>query len=273
MRDNQETAARIKGAAWTGRGTLRSVMTTHRRAGGLAVFVASAAVALAAFTATSSSHAAGLKKSRDSARSSGTDRSRARFATTQAKGSSTGLLDEWAACERSHGDSNQADPTIDHHVIYIAIQIGALPGGDPNVPAACGEYLTAAQRAVAGGQPVKGWGNNSAYVRYANCMRADGYPTFPYPSGRIEPDGNESTNFNGTGIDPMSPAFLNGNANQMCGKQIGAPAWWINSWGPPGSVDVYLAGTKPNSPLPIGAPTRRPKAMTVPGAQPRVGLQ
>jgi hypothetical protein len=145
------------------------------------------------------------------------------------------------------------------------MQIRALPGGDPTTPGTCHQYLTAAQRAVAGGQPVKGWGDNAAYVQYANCMRAHGYPTFPYPSGRIEPDGNESTNFNGTGIDPMSPAFLNGDANQMCGKQIGAPAWWINSWGPPGSVDVYPAGANPNSPLPMGPLPSGPKP-PVPGA-------
>jgi hypothetical protein len=100
-----------------------------------------------------------------------------------------------------------------------------------------------------GAQPVKEWGNEAAYVKYANCMRANGYPTYPYPSG-VELDGHSSTNFDGTGIDPNSPAFLNGNANQMCGKRIGAPAWWINNWGPPGSVDVYPAGTNPNSPYP-----------------------
>jgi hypothetical protein len=94
-------------------------------------------------------------------------------------------------------------------------------------------------------------------------MRANGYPTFPYPSG-VEPDGHLSTNFNGTGIDPNSPAFLNGHANQTCGKQIGAPAWWINNWGPPGSVDVYPAGANPNSPLPIGPP-RKLKPATGPG--------
>jgi hypothetical protein len=229
------------------------------------VFVASAAVALAAFSATSSSHAAGLKKSSGSGRSANTDRSRKSFSTMQATDGSTGLLNEWAACARSHGDSNQADPTVEHQVIYIATQM--VPGGgDPSAIPACSGYLTAAQSAVAGGQPVKGWGDTAASVQYANCMRAHGYPTFPYPSGRIEPDGNPSTNFNGTGIDPMSPAFLNGNANQMCGKQIGAPAWWINSWGPPGSVDEYLAGTNPNRPLPpIGAVRNGPKPTTVPG--------
>ncbi len=94
----------------------------------------------------------------------------------------------------------------------------------------------------------------------------------PYPSGKIGPDGNESTNFNGTGIDPDSPAFLNGNANQTCGKQIGAPAWWINNWGPPGSVDVYPAGTNPNSPLPGHLPSGRPGALKLVATSPQASL-
>jgi hypothetical protein len=252
MSGNQEGSESSNSAARRARGRPSQLMTRYRRSGGLAVFVAAAAVAVAVFSGTGSSHAASLaKRTGQSSRTSKTDRSTSR-ATGAATDKSTGLLDEWAACERGHGDSNQADPTVDHAVIYIAIQMGALPGWEPNdLAAACGEYLAAARRAVAGGQPVKGWGDNALYVRYANCMRANGYPTFPYPSG-IEPDGNESTNFNGTGIDPNSPAFLSGNANQMCGKQIGAPAWWINNWGPPGSVDVYPAGTNPNSPWPTG---------------------
>jgi hypothetical protein len=270
MSDNREGSGTADSAVWRAQGRFRKLITTYRRSGGVAVFVAAAAVALAAFSGTGSSHAAGLGKrsgarSGNSARSSKSNGGGAQFANSRATDGSTGLLDEWAACERGHGDSNQADPTVEHQVIYIAVQMGALAGWDPNdATAACGQYLAAARRAVAGGQPathlgaggspVPGWGDNAKYVQYANCMRANGYPTFPYPSGKIEPDGNESTNFNGTGIDPNSPAFLNGSANQTCGKQIGAPAWWINNWGPPGSVDVYPAGTNPNSPLPTGAP-------------------
>lgn len=214
-------------------------------------------IAAVALTGVTNRHPPG----RTSATSSGARSATARPATARAADDSTALLDGWAACERSHGDSNQTDPTVDHAVIYIAVPTGALQNWDPNnASAPCGEYLAAARNAVAGGRPAMhvgargasapGWGDNAKVVQYANCMRANGYPTYPYPSGRIEPDGNESTNFNGTGIDPNSPAFLNGNANQMCGKQIGAPAWWINNWGPPGSVDVYPAGANPNSPLP-----------------------
>jgi len=117
---------------------------------------------------------------------------------------------------------------------------------------------------VAGGEPIAGWGNEADYVKDTDCVRANGFPTYPYPSG-VEPDGHLSTNFNGTGIDPNSPVFLNGNANQRSGKQIGAPAWWINNWGPPGSVVVYAAAANPNSPLPIGPRPNGLKPTPLPG--------
>jgi hypothetical protein len=266
MRDNQESSESVNGTARRERRRLKRLTTRYGRSGGLAVLVAAAAVALAAFGGTGSSHASSLGNrggSDNSGGSSKTSGTGARPATTPANDNSTGLLDQWAACERGHGDSNQAIPTVDTHgVIYIAVPVEAHPVGDPHdLTGTCSEYLAAARRAVAGGQPIAGWGNQAEYVKYANCMRANGFPTYPYPSG-IEPDGNSKTNFNGTGIDPQSPAFLNGHANQTCGKEIGAPAWWINSWGPPGDVVVYPAGANPNSPLPIGPPSQYPKPTT-----------
>lgn len=270
MRANPEAPESANSGASRAHRRLGNPITTYRRLGGLAVLIAAGAVALAAFSPAGPSHAASLgKRSRsgNSARISESNGAGASSKTTSSTDKSTRLLDEWAACERSNGDPNQADPTVSHQVIYITVEIGALPNWDPNdTGATCGEYLAGARSAVAGGQPVKGWGDNALYVQYANCMRANGYPTFPYPSGKIEPDGNESTNFNGTGIDPLSPAFLNGTANQTCGKQIDAPAWWINSWGPPGSVDAYPAGTNPNSPLPSGPPNA-PKPSIAPGVK------
>ncbi len=244
----------------------RSSITTSRRLGGPLALVAAAAVALVALSATSPSHAASLAKhgrSGGNRRGAATHASRLSARTKLAAEDSTGPEGAWAACERANGDPDQADPTVEHQVIYIAVSMGALPNFDPSdASAACGEYLAAARTAVAGGRPVAGWGDNALYVHYASCMRANGYPAFPYPSG-IEPDGNESTDFNGTGIDPNSPAVLNGHANQMCGTRIGAPAWWINNWGPPGSVDVYPAGTNPNSPLPMGTPQPLPANPTI----------
>jgi len=62
--------------------------------------------------------------------------------------------------------------------------------------------------------PVAPPPDQTEQIKWVNCLRANGYPGFPYPQGN-------QTNFNSTGIDPTSPAFLNGKANQTCGKQIG----------------------------------------------------
>ncbi|MCL2769094.1 MAG: hypothetical protein FWD42_03155 [Solirubrobacterales bacterium] len=281
MRDHQQCSHNTGSAAPRARGGLRNLMHAHRRSGALALSAAAIGVALAAFSGTSSSHGASLGQSARGANSGGggggssqANGSRARSATTGRSESSTRPLDEWTACERTHGDSNQADPTVDAHgVIAITIPPGAMPAGDPHdVTGTCSQYLAAARRALAGGPPVEGWGDQAKYAQYANCMRANGYHTYPYPSG-IEPDGHSSTNFNGTGIDPESPAVVNGHANQMCGERVGAPAWWINNWGPAGDVTVesgpLAAGPPHNSPQPVPVPV--PGANGVPGGVPGPG--
>lgn len=269
MKDHRKSPQATGSDARRAPGRPRNSIKPYRRAGGLAVLGAATALALATFGAVSSAHDAPLGKiSRGGNRRarSGTDRSRARFAGTPASDAFTGLLEGWTTCERTNSHPNQAEPTVAHEVIRITAPAEAMPARDPNHAMAtqfeypnkaCSQYLAGAQRAVAGGQPIEGWGDRAKYVEYANCMRANGYPTFPNPSA-IEPDGHESTNFNGTGIDPESTAFLNGSANQTCGRQIGAPAWWINNWGPPGSVEV----ARP----PIGPPPNGAKAIIAPGA-------
>jgi hypothetical protein len=72
----------------------------------------------------------------------------------------------------------------------------------------------------------------STAVPFVNCMRANGVPNYPYPSG---PD-DTTTNFNGTGVDPNSPHVV--RVNDYCGKKLGLPTWWINGWGPPGDISV-----------------------------------
>ncbi|MGH9017329.1 MAG: hypothetical protein ACRDY1_06240, partial [Acidimicrobiales bacterium] len=29
--------------------------------------------------------------------------------------------------------------------------------------------------------------------------------------------------------------------NDLCGKKLGLPTWWINGWGPPGDISVGMA--------------------------------
>jgi hypothetical protein len=87
--------------------------------------------------------------------------------------------------------------------------------------------------------PVAPPPDQSELLKYVACMRANGIPNYPYPNG-------DQTTFNGTGIDPNSPAVV--RAGDRCGKKIGAPTWWINGTAEPGDIEVTTAGV--HYPLP-----------------------
>ena len=89
-------------------------------------------------------------------------------------------------------------------------------------------------------------------LKYVNCMRANGVPNYPYPQGN-------TTDFNGTGVDPNSP-FVE-NVNKVCGRKLGLPAWWISGTGPPG--DVVVSSGPNGGPSPNGAVNGGPRP--VPG--------
>ena len=152
--------------------------------------------------------------------------------TTVPTGNATALVDRWATCMQHHGDPDQVDPTIDSHGginIMIPTSVATHQLGEDlhNVTGTCSEYLAAAQRVLRLQMPYTPFNpDNAIIVQYANCMRTNGIANYPYPVG-------EKTNLT-TGINMNSPAFL--RANTVCGKQINAPAWWINGWGPPGDV-------------------------------------
>ena len=220
----------------------------HRRPGALAVLVAVAALALAACSSGSSTpQVASLGTSTssgastDPGTSSGTSGGSA--PATQPASGPTRLVDEWAACERSHGDPGQADPTIDANgVIHISVPQGYQPVGDiHDLTGTCSEYLAKAQNELRAANPVAPPPDQATYLKYVACMRANGVPNYPYPNG-------DQTNFFGTGVDPDSPAVE--RVNQLCGKKIGAPAWWINGTDTPGDIEVGTAGTNPPSTLP-----------------------
>jgi hypothetical protein len=232
------------------------------RSFGLVALVAAAALAVAACGGSSGPHVASLPASNAPASTAGATTSQARATTSKhgnssttrsAKGNPTALLDEWATCMQSHGDPNQAAPTVDAYgVINVTIPSGAAQTLSGEVHAGvdpCNHYMAAAQTALRAANPVGSPPDQAEQIKYVNCLRANGYPTFPYPQGN-------QTNFNGTGIDPTSPAFVNGKANQTCGKQIGAPSWWTNGTGPPGDVVVGSAGIGPNGPVNGAAPNR-----------------
>ena len=227
-----------------GAGRHPGMTRTHRRLAALAALVAAAALALAACSSGSTTpQIASLGTSTspgtstDPGSSSGT--SSGSTPATQPAGGATRLVDEWAACERSHGDPDQADPTIDAGgVIHIVVAEGAQRAGDLHeLTGTCGQYLAAAQNELRAANPVTPPPDQSEYLKYVSCMRANGVPDYPYPTG-------DTTNFNGTGVDPNSPAVE--KVNQLCGKKIGAPAWWTNGTDTPGSIEVHTAGMNPN---------------------------
>jgi hypothetical protein len=53
-----------------------------------------------------------------------------------------------------------------------------------------------------GASGTTGSGSHSQGIKFADCMRANGVPSFPDPGG-----GGGGTNLAGTGINPLSPAF------------------------------------------------------------------
>ena len=108
-----------------------------------------------------------------------------------AEGHPAQLLVEWAACMRSHGDPNQADPTITvNKLISIPWNGAAIPGGYNGTNQGgqgnlgpgqyCRAYLAAAQAALRGGRQVERPGL-AAQVKFAECMRANGVPDYPDP--------------------------------------------------------------------------------------------
>lgn len=165
-------------------------------------------------------------------------------------GDATGLLVEWAACMRNHGDPDQTDPSIDDHwQIDIVVPLSAPPTLSNEVhggTAPCNEYLAAAGGALRAAHPAPPPpSTGETGVRYAACMRANGVPGYPDPTG-------SRTDLNG--IDMNSPFFI--RANKVCGEKIGAPAWWINGWGPPGNISVT------SGPPPGAAGARTPVTTT-----------
>jgi len=223
---------------------------TCRRPGALAVLVAAAVLALAACSGSGSgppqvaSLGTGSSPGTSTSADPGTSTSPGSSSgSTSAKiaGNVTPLLNEWAACERSHGDPDQSDPTVSAAgVIYIQVPLNAQPAGDLHErTGTCSEYVAQAANELKAANPVAPPPDQSELLKYVACMRANGFPNYPYPDG-------DQTTFNGTGIDPNSPAVV--RAGDLCGKKIGAPTWWINGTPEPGDIEVTTAGV--HYPLP-----------------------
>ncbi len=206
--------------------------TRYRRSGGLALLAAAAATVLAGCGGSKSPSVANIPATSTQTTAGQTSSGSSSSLSAGSKGNASGILVEWAACMRSHDDPQQTDPTVDNHWgINITIPLSApetLSNEVHGGTAPCTQYLAAASNALRAAHPAPPPPSSDATgVKYAACMRANGVPNYPDPTGN-------RTNLNG--IDMNSPFFI--RANKLCGKQIGAPAWWINGWGPPGDISV-----------------------------------
>jgi hypothetical protein len=140
---------------------------------------------------------------------------------------------------RSHGDPNQADPTVTVNKLISIPWNPAIPGGyygtnkggqgNSGPGQYCRIYLAAAQAALRGGRPVK-MPNQAALVKLSECMRANGVPDFPDPTasgGLILPGG--------PGGEVNNPVFQ--NASKVCARKTGVSLPGRSSL-PPGTITL-----------------------------------
>ena len=136
------------------------------------------------------------------------------------KGNATKLVDDWAACMRSHGDPGQSDPVInsDNDIQMSMTNVSnAMSSQAHSSSGPCGRCLAAASSALRDGQPMPKGPDEAQLLRYAQCMQANGVPKYPDPV-----PGSSSTNLNDIGMSMTSPVFV--KANDLCAKKTGVPS-------------------------------------------------
>ncbi len=239
----------------------RHMTPRYRRSAGLAVLAAVAALALAGCGGGRGSPRVASLSTTTIVGGTRDGNSGGSSATTLPTGDATRLVDDWATCMHSHGDPNQADPVIgSDKTIQIWIQTNnqQLSSQVHAGTAPCNQYLTAAQMALRNGQPFPQPPSEITEVKFAACMRANGVPNYPNPSG---PDGSE-TNFNGTGIDPNSPLVQ--NADTYCTRKLGIHTAYNSALGDAGDIQVRSG---PGNGPPAGGPggDGRSGASVIPG--------
>jgi len=202
-------------------------MRLYRRWADFAALAAAAAIGLTACSGTGAPKIAGLRNS--------SSNDRALSTTTVPTGSLTQLLDEWASCMRSHGDPDQVDPTVDaNKVIQITLDYA---GGLRGESGACGSYLSAAQAALGGGTQT-GSSSEATALRFAQCMRANGVPDYPDPSGNSTSQVVHATS--GSDLNPANPKFQ--AASTLCTNKTGYQSKFSTGAPQPGSINVNMAG-------------------------------
>ena len=106
---------------------------------------------------------------------------------------------DFARCTRSHGVPTFPDPDPQ----------GNFPSFDKRTSAAaygvCKHLL-----AGTGGSSIETQGDKTKLafaLKVAQCMRTEGFPTYPDPPGPTASSQGSGTRFAGTGIDTRSPRF------------------------------------------------------------------
>lgn len=195
----------------------------HRSRGGLAILFTAAAIGLAACSGSMAPHVASLN---------GNSRQGLVTTTTEmALGNPTQILDEWAACMRGHGDPNQLAPTVDASKV-IQITLG-WAGGLSGPNGACSSYLSAAQTAL-GGSTSSASSDQATALKFAQCMRANGVPDYPDPTGNSPSQAIHATS--GNGLNPANPAFQ--TTSTLCTTKTGYQSKFSNGPPQPGSIDI-----------------------------------
>ncbi len=206
--------------------------TARCRRPGLAVLVVAAAIGLAACSSGSSTPGVASLSTTSSDNGSGssapgTGSSAPSSGSSTAGGSSTGggsggsatqLLDEWAACMRSHGDPNQSDPVInsDQDIEISMRNTSAEMAAEVHDSAGpCGHYLAQATSVLRNGQPLPAGASQAQLVKYAHCMRASGEPDYPDPVPGVTDQHLPSD------VKPDSAVFQ--NADKLCSRKAGMP--------------------------------------------------
>lgn len=223
----------------------------YRSPGGLAVLAVAAAIGLAACSGGHSSPqvaSLGTSSAQGSGDPGGNGNGGGSSAAAGSKGNATKLVDDWAACMRSHGDPNQSDPVINSAgdiEISMTNVSAAMSSQAHSSSGPCGHYLAAASSALRGGQPMPKAPSEAELLKYAQCMQANGVPKYPDPV-----PGSRETSLNGIGMSPNSPVFV--KANSLCSTKTGVPSG--NGPGPAGVVQVRSCSAPAGVQCPAGGP-------------------
>ena len=140
----------------------------------------------------------------------------------------------------THGDPNQAAPTIDaNEVIHLTWNdntpggiYGTNKGGQGNIGPGqyCRTYIDRAITELQGSQHLQ-QPTHAQLVKFSRCMRANGVADFPDPS-------NGGMAFNRAGdLNPNNPVFQ--HASTLCAKQTGVPGFATGGGAPPPGAVVF----------------------------------